>query len=488
MASVLVMVPTYNESGNAERLCRQILSLRLDLDILFVDDNSTDGTGQIIDALARETPRVLALHRPGKLGVGSAHAAGIRWAYEHGYDRLLTMDCDFTHDPREIPTMLQAGDKADVVVGSRYLRADSLSDWNPYRKTLTRTGHLLTRTLLGMPYDATNAFRLYNLKRIPKPMFGLVASTGYSFFFESLYAFYRNGLQIVEVPMALPKRTYGSSKMGVREISNSVTLLGSTWFKARFNPEKFQLGDEVTGVDGGLSEGQGWDEYWNAQKQGVGGLLYDAVAAIYRKWIIRPTLNRFAQRYFAPNDEVLHAGCGSGQVDEDLRLHVRITALDISLNALRLYSKVNGNRCRVLHGSIFDIPLSEGSVDGVYNLGVMEHFSEEEIGRILGEFRRVVRPGGRALIFWPPEFGASVLFFKALGWVFRNLLRRKNVKFHPDEITRVRSKRHMVGIFEEQGWKVIDYYFGPRDLFTYAVAVAERPIGASVSANVADAA
>ena len=474
----LVLVPTYNERGNAERLCREVLDLGLDLDLLFVDDNSTDGTGALLDALAGELSRVQVLHRPGKLGVGSAHRDGIRWAYDHGYRRLVTMDCDFTHDPRYIPDLLAgAAGGADVTVGSRYLLESSLAGWNPWRKALTRLGHLLTRLLLGMPYDATNAFRCYRLDAIPRQLFEIVVSTGYSFFFESLYVLHRNGFRVAQVPVPLPKRTYGSSKMSLREIRNSVRLLLVLYFKTLFNPEKLQVGEEIesaAATDPRLRDDQGWDAYWDGGQTGNGRLLYDAVAAFYRKWIIRPALNRFVGRYFAPGARVLHAGCGGGQVDADIRHQVSITGLDISLNALRLYQKLNRGHSQTLHGSIFDIPLPDGTVDGVYNLGVMEHFTEEEIHRILREFRRVLRPDGRVIVFWPPEFGLSVLFFKGLVWVFRHVLRKKDVKFHPGEITRVRSRRHVTGLFETAGFRVIRYSFGPRDLFTYAVVAAQR--------------
>jgi ubiquinone/menaquinone biosynthesis C-methylase UbiE len=364
-----------------------------------------------------------------------------------------------------------------VVVGSRYLQKDSLAGWNLSRKILTHIGHLLTRTLLGMRYDATNAFRYYRLDVIPRRAFDVVVSGGYSFFFESLYVLNRNGFRIAEIPVPLPKRAYGSSKMGLRDIHASVKLLIVTCFKAYFNPEKFDIGQDDgpgTAVEPRLVDEQGWDAYWDGQKTHAGGLLFDAVASFYRKAIIRPTLNRFITRYLPAGAQVLHAGCGSGQVDADIRHYVSITGMDISVNALRLYRKVNTDYCRTLHGSIFEIPLEDGRMDGVYNLGVMEHFTEDETRRVLGEFHRVLKSDGRVVILWPPQFGLSVLFFKVLGWVFRTVLRKKNVKFHPDEITYVRSRKHVTEIFESAGFRVLEYSFGPRDAFTYAIIAAQR--------------
>jgi dolichol-phosphate mannosyltransferase len=474
----LVFIPTYNEKDNVERITDEILGLGLELDLLFVDDNSSDGTGEILDGLARRHPELKVMHRSGKLGIGSAHRAGIRYAYEQGYQMLVTMDCDFTHSPRHIPELMaKVTEGYDVAVTSRYLQKNSLGDWNLYRKTLTHAGHLLTRSLLGLPYDATGAFRCYRLTSIPSYAFDLVASQGYAFFFESLYVLHRNGFRIAEIPAALPNRTYGSSKMDASEIKRSVELLVKTFVKARFNPEKFEIAAPLPEavVDPSQKDEQGWEGYWETQKTKAGGLAYDAIGAFYRKHIIRRSLNFFVDKYFPPGAEVLHAGCGSGQVDVDIRERVNITGLDISVNALTFYKKTNKDRCKVLHGSIFQIPLPPASVDGIYNLGVMEHFTEEEIRKILAQFYRVLKPGGRMIIFWPPEFGASVLFFKGLGLVVKDLLGKKDVKFHPDEITRVRSRAHVTSLFESMGFTVLRYYFGPKDAFTYSVIVAEKP-------------
>ena len=165
------------------------------------------------------------LHREGKQGIGTAHQAGIAWAYRHGYRVLITMDADFSHDPAYVPAFLAAAGDVDVVVGSRHLQSNSLREWNLVRKALTKVGYLLTRLLLGMPYDATGAFRLYRLDRIQPALFGLVESQGYSFFFESLYQLHRHGYRIREIPIILPARTYGQSKMRMTDALHSVRRL-----------------------------------------------------------------------------------------------------------------------------------------------------------------------------------------------------------------------------------------------------------------------
>src|SRR5688500_1669431 len=117
----LIFIPTYNESGNVENMARQMLGLGLDADLLFMDDNSPDGTGAILDRLVKELPRLSVLHRQGKLGIGSAHIDGIRWAYDHGYERLITLDCDFTHNPADVARLMAISHGSDLVAGSRYL-------------------------------------------------------------------------------------------------------------------------------------------------------------------------------------------------------------------------------------------------------------------------------------------------------------------------------------------------------------------------------
>jgi len=225
MPKILVFIPTYNERENVEEMLKQLINLNIGFDVLFIDDNSTDGTGEVLDNLSNSHKNLFVIHRSGKLGVGSAHLAGIQYAYDNEYDLLITMDCDFTHAPEDIPKFISLADKADVVVGSRFILSDSLSSWNLFRKFLTKLGHFLTKRVLGIPYDATGAFRLYNLKKVDKNLFGKVESKGYAFFFESLYWLNKKGYRIAELPISLPARTYGHSKMNGREILKSLKML-----------------------------------------------------------------------------------------------------------------------------------------------------------------------------------------------------------------------------------------------------------------------
>lgn len=238
---ILVFIPTYNENENVERLFKGILDLGLELDVLFMDDNSPDGTGNILDTLAKNNPRLTVVHREGKLGIGSAHDEGIRWAYAHGYKILITMDSDFTHPPEYIVSLLNYAEDYDIVVGSRYMLLDSLVEWNWYRKFLTRLGHFLTVFFLRLKYDATGALRLYRLDKIPCQAFDLVSSKSYSFFYESLFILDFNKFKIKEIPIKLFARSYGHSKMRLNDIWQSFQLLVVIFAHTIFNRNHFTI-------------------------------------------------------------------------------------------------------------------------------------------------------------------------------------------------------------------------------------------------------
>ena len=469
---LLIFVPTYNENRNVERLCAELLGLPLAADILFIDDGSPDGTGATLDGLAHQHRQISVIHRAGKFGIGSAHRAGIAYAYDHGYDLLITLDADFSHSPADLPRLLAAHAlDVDLVVASRYLGPDSLPGWSPHRLFLTRFGHVLTRVLLRMPYDASGALRLYDLRRIPRELFELVTARAYAFFFESLFILCRNGVRIREIPIVLPARVYGNSKLTAREGVRSGRFLVKLFFAHLTNPGRFQRSRSIDRLRPELTESQGWDEYWSEKRTAL-GTLYDLVAAVYRR-VIRHNLRRYAERSFAAGARVLHAGCGSGQVDADLHRRVRVTAVDVSERALRLYARNNPRASRIEQASIFDLPFEAGAFDGVYNLGVLEHFDRREIGEILGEFHRVLKPRGKLVVFWPHRRGSSVLFLHALRRLI-GLVARAQPKFHPDEISLLGSRAEVAALLRDTGFVLREYSFGIRDLFVQCVIVAER--------------
>jgi dolichol-phosphate mannosyltransferase len=471
MSKTLVFIPTYNERENAERMFLAINDLALDLDVLFMDDNSPDGTGRILEDLARKHERLSVIHRTGKLGVGTAHMEGIRYAYGHDYDTLVTMDCDFTHLPEDIPTLINAARDFDVAVGSRFKAKGSLPGWNLVRRCLTWLGHALTTNFLNMPYDATGAFRVYQLRRVRRELFDLVTSGSYAFFFESLFILANAECRINEVAIVLPARTYGHSKMSLVEAARSARFLVTLWAERKFNAGRFRPAKPVA-LDPALGDPQDWDSYWR-RKQDISGFTYEFIAGVYRRTFIKRNLESALRREFRPGASLLHAGCGSGQVDQDLHHRYSITAVDVSPQALYLYSQSNPDAHCIQHASIFHLSYDNDSFDGVYNLGVVEHFTSDEINEILRELRRVLKPGGKIVIFWPHRRASSVMVLKVAHFVLNKIL-KKDKSLHPPEITLVRSKQHARGALTRAGFDPARYSFTARDLFIQAVVVGTR--------------
>lgn len=469
-------IPTYNERDNVVALLTLFREVPGDFHLLFVDDNSPDGTAALIESLQPEWPNVFLLKRPGKLGIGSAHRDVIRYAYEHGYSTCATMDADLTHNPHSLARMLEYAPHADIVIGSRYLLSRSLPGWNVFRRILTHAGHFVTSFFLKMPYDATGGLRVYNLKGIPREIFALVRSNGYSFLYESLFLLWTNGCQVVEVPIELPARTYGSSKMSYEQIFISLFRLVLLYTNMRVAPDLYRLKRVPACPDSGLASS--WDRYWGgARREGAADLLFEILATWFRTAFNKPFLERIMRRFFRRDEKVLHAGCGSGQVDQRLRYWVKISACDISADAVRLYSQVNWPHCECRQADIFAMPYGDGEFDGVYNLGVMEHFSEAEILAAFREFYRVLRPGGRVVIFWPPLTSPIRHVLSAFHFFARRLDKKAKEPPYPPEISRVASREQGEGWLSQAGFRPLYCEFSWRDLFTQYVFVAEKPAG-----------
>jgi dolichol-phosphate mannosyltransferase len=472
----LIFIPTYNERDNVENMAGQILALGLDADLLFMDDDSPDGTGEILDRLAAGHPRLSIIHRVGKLGIGSAHLDGIRWAFDHGYERLITMDCDFTHTPANVLTLIQSSDGYDVTVGSRYMRENSLPGWNLMRKSLTGLGHFLTTNLLGIPFDATGALRAYDLRRIPRELFERVTASGYAFFFESMYMLVRNNFSVKEFPIVLSARTYGSSKMTVQETLRSGAKLLSVWVAGVAHPSRFRVSPPVGGIDQILFDPQDWNAYWD-RKERPSAIAYDFVADAYRMWVIKAQVERFIFKHFSDGSHLLHAGCGSGQVDTGLHGRVRITAIDISPSALRIYRRNNPAAFAVRHATILDLHFPAESFDGVYSVCVLEHFTREELRLILAQFHCVLKPGGKLVIFWPHARATSVARLKGAHWLLNDVL-GSPVKFPPAD-SLLHSRQWVESLLHDAAFRLADYSFGARDFFVQAVVVAEKSKGST---------
>ena len=215
----LVIIPTYNEAGNLEPMVSAIRALDVGFEILVVDDNSPDGTGEIADRLASTLPGIHVLHRPGKMGLGTAYVEGFRWAIERAYDYVFEMDCDFSHHPRYLPIFLTKVVSADLVIGSRYVKGGTTPDWGISRKLVSRGGNAFARFMLGLKtHDCTGGFRCYRREMLGRVPWEEIRLQGYGFQVGAVYHVERLGGRIVEFPIAFEDRRVGQSKMSLRII------------------------------------------------------------------------------------------------------------------------------------------------------------------------------------------------------------------------------------------------------------------------------
>lgn len=221
-----VVIPTYNEKDNVVALAASVLAQHADIRILFVDDNSPDGTGKIIDDLASADDRIHVLHRAGKLGLGSAYREGFKAALAMGADYLLEMDADFSHDPVTLPLFLAAIKESDLVIGSRYLNGVSVVNWPIRRLILSYFASVYTRWVTGLQLrDCTSGFKCFRRSAIESIDLDTVKSDGYSFQIEMNYRCMENGLKISEIPIVFIDRHAGSSKMSRRIVREAVLMV-----------------------------------------------------------------------------------------------------------------------------------------------------------------------------------------------------------------------------------------------------------------------
>ena len=220
VARPLICVPTYNEASNILPLVERIHDAAPEADVLVIDDASPDGTGGLVRDRMLKDARLELMDRPGKLGLGTAYMAGFAFGLQHGYDRVLTMDADFSHPPERIPALLQAVEAGThLSVGSRYVAGGTIEGWAANRRVLSRTANFVARRALGLrTHDCTGGFRCYSLRAIHLLVTKPLRSSGYSALIELLTRCERAGLRIVEVPITFTERVHGRSKISRQEI------------------------------------------------------------------------------------------------------------------------------------------------------------------------------------------------------------------------------------------------------------------------------
>lgn len=216
---IRVIIPTYNEKDNICELVNHILALNVNVQVIIVDDNSPDGTGQVADQLAEQDSRVSVIHRSGKLGLGTAYIAGFKKGLAEGADRLVTMDADFSHDPAYIPALVALANYYHITIGSRYIPQGGVVNWEWQRRFLSWGANTFARTILGLKAnDCTAGFRCYHREVLLNIDLDRIFSNGYSFLVEMLYKCQRRGYSVGEIPIIFANRERGQSKISQREI------------------------------------------------------------------------------------------------------------------------------------------------------------------------------------------------------------------------------------------------------------------------------
>jgi dolichol-phosphate mannosyltransferase len=222
----LIIIPTYNELENIKTLIPDIIGRYRNLDVLIVDDNSPDGTGEFIEDLLKSTQRVKLIKREKKLGLGTAYVAGFKYALQQNYDFIFEMDADYSHDPKEIRNFLKAIEKYDLVVGSRYIVGVNVVNWPMRRLVLSYFANFYTRIVTGLPLkDATGGFKCYRRKVLESINLDKIKSNGYAFQIETNFKAWKKGFNIGEIPIIFNDRTKGMSKMSKKIVREAILMV-----------------------------------------------------------------------------------------------------------------------------------------------------------------------------------------------------------------------------------------------------------------------
>ena len=226
MIERIIVIPTYDERDNVRPISEAILAAAPESHVLFVDDNSPDGTGRIIDELRSSEPRIFAIHRGEKSGLGRAYISGFKWALERDYRLVFGMDADLSHDPREIPAMSDAAREADLVIGSRYVEGIRITNWPLNRLLLSKAAAAYVRLITGLPVcDPTGGYRCYRREVLEAIDLDGVLSNGYSFLVEMAHSTWVRGFRIKEVPITFEDRRSGYSKMNLDIFRESLWMV-----------------------------------------------------------------------------------------------------------------------------------------------------------------------------------------------------------------------------------------------------------------------
>lgn len=235
MNKTLIVVPTYNERENLPRMAERLAALPVPVDLLVVDDNSPDGTGQVADELAAKHAWIHVLHRQEKNGLGRAYIAGFKWALARDYEFVFEMDGDFSHNPDDIPALLEAAQEADLVLGSRYINGIRIINWPLSRLMLSKGAAKYVQKITGMPFtDPTGGYKCFRRRALEAIELDAVRSNGYSFQIEMTHKLWRQGMKVVEVPIIFTERVRGHSKMSGHIVREAFFMVWRLWVQNGF--------------------------------------------------------------------------------------------------------------------------------------------------------------------------------------------------------------------------------------------------------------
>ena len=235
----LIIVPTLNEKKNILNLWNKINKTNINFDVLFIDDNSIDGSQEIIKKLAKKSKKVKYIFRPKKMGIGSAHKDAFKWAYKKKYQILISIDADGTHDPRYLKLFINKIKNNDIVISNRFMKSNLLKNWPLFRVWLTFLRHSAICLLLSIPYDSSGAFRCIDCKKVSLSDLILAKDNGYSYFWESIFILHQKKYKIGQVAVSLPFRQVGESKISFKDIFFAIYYLLIVFIKKLFGKYDF---------------------------------------------------------------------------------------------------------------------------------------------------------------------------------------------------------------------------------------------------------
>jgi dolichol-phosphate mannosyltransferase len=236
MSKALIIIPTYNEAQNAEKIITEVLQQSEMVQVLIVDDNSPDGTAAIVKKMMETNPRIHILERERKLGLGTAYVAGFKYAIKNEFDFVFEMDADFSHNPKEIPIMLGKMNECDVLIGSRYIKGVNVVNWPMKRLILSYSANIYTRIITGMPvHDATAGFKCYKRKVLESINLDGLKSNGYAFQIETNFLAWKKGFKLLEMPIVFVDRRVGVSKMNKKIVYEAAFMVWRLKARSIFN-------------------------------------------------------------------------------------------------------------------------------------------------------------------------------------------------------------------------------------------------------------